>query len=328
MLEVYPCIAVIGGGAGSKAVLSGLRQHDVQLAAVVNMADNGGSTGMLRQELGVMPPGDVRQAITALSDIPVKLRELFEHRFPPDSALAGHSLGNLVIAAAELVEGDFGKAVDRVSARMGVKGRVLPVTLDLHDLVLETHNQHVVGEYEIGGMVLKPLEEKPKLWLEPAAELNSEAGVALRGADMIVIAPGDLYGSLVPTLLVDGMRDVLMDTTAKVVYMSNLVNKPHQTARFSPTDYAHELERAADISFINTVVHNTSPLDQAFVAAYGKPGEQALEPITDTLGEYQYVGADLLERQVDVPRHEGPICRSHIRHDPSKLAGAIMGLIS
>lgn len=328
MSEVCPHIAVIGGGAGSKAVLSGLRQHDVRLSAVVNMADNGGSTGMLRQEFGVMPPGDVRQAISALSDAPMDIRELFEHRFSPESQLAGHSFGNLIIAAAELVEGDIGSAINRVSKHMGVKGRVLPVTLDLHDLALETHNQRIVGEYEIGGTPLRPLEEKPTLWLEPAAALNPEADFALMDADMIVVAPGDLYGSLIPTLLVDGMRNALTYTQAEVVYMSNLVNKPHQTAGFSPADYAHELERAAGTPFIDSVVYNSEPLGSDFVATYGKPGEQALEPIVDTLMEYQYMGADLVARHVDIPRHEGPICRSYIRHDPAKLAKAIMGLMA
>ena len=327
MQEIIPNITVLGGGTGTKNVLAGLGQHEVNLSAVMNMSDDGGSTGQLRRELGVMPPGDIRQAIVALSEAPKDVVELFETRFPESSPLHGHSFGNLIIAAAELVEGDFARAVDRVSSHMQVKGEVIPVTLDLHDLVMQVAGTTVRGEFNIGGAEMSPLETPPELWLEPRAELAPEAEKVLLNTDMIVIAPGDLYGSLIPILLTEGIQDALLDTSARIVYVANLVNKPHQTKGFGPSDYVRELERAAGIQCIDTVAYNGSALTPEFLAAYGKDGEEPLEPIDVSDTHRTYVASDLVARCVKKPQVEGPIQRSYIRHDPAKLAQTILRLL-
>ncbi len=329
MAEKLPQITVVGGGAGGRAVLSGLGEYPVDLAGVVNMSDDGGSTGRLREEYGVMPPGDVRQAVAALSRAPQSVVDAFEWRFPVGTPMAGHTVGNLQLAMLETATGDFEQALDVVSKRMQVDGRVIPVTLTPHTLTLETVTGTVIsGEYKIGQSELVPAEDKPELWLEPPAPINPEAEMAIAEADMVVIAPGDLYGSLVPALLARGMRDALAQTQAQVVYVSNLVNKPNQTAGFCSLDYVAELEHHLGAKFIDTVIYNNQPMTDEFLAKFGKPGEAATLPCS-SLDEarYRMVGADLVSRNVRIARPDGMIVRSHVRHDPAKLAAAILSTL-
>lgn len=329
MSEHTPHITVIGGGAGSRAVLAGLRPHPVEVSAVVNMADNGGSSGMLRDEYDMLPPGDVRQAIVGLSEAPASRVEFFESRYPQTSYLAGHAIGNLLLADLTKQHGSFERAVTGVSQGMSVKGEVIPATLDIHDLVACIDGSRIRGEYQIGQEAFRPQDTPPTLWLEPDAKLHSRAAEAIETADMVVIAPGDLYGSLVPPLLLSGMRESIAEVRGPVVYVSNLVNKSHQTAGFSPVTYASELERVMGEESISDVIYNTGPLDASFMRRYGKPGEQATEPIAPAdRGRYRLHGADLVRRAVPSQGDYQFIPRSRIRHDPRKLFHAITSLLN
>ena len=190
MPQNRPKIVVIGGGTGSFTLLSALKQHNVDLTALVNMADNGGSSGLLRDELGVLPPGDVRQCLVALSTAPEELRELFNYRFP-EGTFGGHSFGNLFISAVESMTSDFNDAIRIAGDVLRIQGRVLPMTLKDCNLVLEVGNKKIVGEYKIAYSDFD-LQEKPKLSLTPKATITTESKQAIIDADLVVIAPGNL----------------------------------------------------------------------------------------------------------------------------------------
>lgn len=329
MGERTPQITVIGGGAGSHAVLSGLKQYPVDVHAVVNMADNGGSSGELRDKHSMLPPGDVRRAIAALSEaLPAKVA-LFETRYPASSCLAGHAIGNLLLAELTEEYGDFERAVSIVSRSLSVKGDVVPATFDIHDPVADISGHQVRGECQISQTSFNPQASPPALWLEPDAKLHNRAARAIETADMIVVAPGDLYGSLAPPLLLSGVRESMAEAQGRVVYVSNLVNKAHQTAGFTPGTYARELERIHGEAFIDDILYNTAPLEPSFVRQHGVAGEQPVEPVAPAdQHQYRLYGADVVSRTVSVADEYQPIQRSHIRHDPQKVSQAIMQILS
>ena len=235
-------IAVIGGGTGSFTLLSALKDHTSQIAALVNMADDGGSTGQLRDELGALPPGDVRQCLVALSDSP-KVRDLFNYRFE-EGTLQGHAFGNLFLTALEKMTGSFAEGVDLASEVLNIKGIVEPITLsNVHLAMKDEKGETVHGEFAIADRDFK--SSRPEMWLEPLAEPNPRAIKAIETADIVVIAPGNLYGSLAPALIVPGIGEALERSSAFKVYVCNLVTKPGQTDGFKVSDFADEIERFA-----------------------------------------------------------------------------------
>ena len=242
-------IVVIGGGTGSFTLLQGIKRYTKDVTALVNMADDGGSTGQLRDELGVLPPGDVRQCLVALSDSP-KVRDLFNYRFD-EGSLKGHAFGNLFMAALEKMTGSFAEAVELAGNVLNIEGKVEPVTLTDVTLCAEGKDgQPVKGEFTIAHQELAP---RPNIWLEPEAVANPRAIQAILEADLVVIAPGNLYGSLAPALVIEGVRQALHKTKAKCVYVCNLVSKPGPTDGFSVMDFASEIERLAGGEFLESV---------------------------------------------------------------------------
>src|SRR5688572_12810547 len=247
-------IVVIGGGTGSFTLLSGLKHYTNRLTALVNMVDDGGSTGQLRDELGVLPPGDVRQCLVALSESP-KVRELFNYRFE-EGSLAGHAFGNLFITALEKLTGNFAEAVDTAAEVLRVQGQVVPATLDNVRLTMTWPDQRVVlsGErvIDVDHFVHDP--RKATLSLTPMPQANPAAIAAIREADLVVIAPGDLYTSIGPILVADGFGEALKTTAAKVVYVCNLVTKQGQTEGFTVVDHAQEIERFVGAPVLDVVL--------------------------------------------------------------------------
>ncbi len=233
MADKKPHIALIGGGTGSFTLLNELKKLTPFITAIVNMSDDGGSTGLLRDELGVLPPGDVRQCLVALSDTR-EVRDLFNYRFDR-GALANQSLGNVILSGLELKHGSFKKAVEVASSLLHITGKVAPVTLGEHTLVMKDGDEIIRGEYLIGH---RPINNPgATVFLEPKAKLNPEARSAIENADLVVIAPGNLYGSLLPALAVDGMDAAFKNSLAKKVVVANLVNKPGQTDNWHVVDY-------------------------------------------------------------------------------------------
>lgn len=323
-----PKIVVIGGGTGSFTLLSGLKHYARHITALVNMADDGGSTGVLRDELGALPPGDVRQCLVALSGSP-KVRDLFDYRFE-EGSLKGHAFGNLFLSALEKISGNFAEAVELAIEILNVSGRVEPVTLSNVRLCMQSKDEPTVkGQFRIGQTDFK--SSRPELWLEPEAELNPRAAEAIAEADMVVIAPGNLYGSLAPALLVPGIGEAIKQSKAKKVYICNLVTKPGQTDGFKVHDFAAEIERFMGGAYLNAVVYNTVTPAKTLFETYAKAGEHLVQ--VDGAGlekaHYQAVPAAVLARQPwQGASTSDPIAsaRTFIRHDSDKLARQLMKL--
>lgn len=320
-------IVVIGGGTGSFTVLSGLKHYATNITALVNMADDGGSTGQLRDELGVLPPGDVRQCLVALSDNP-KVRDLFNYRFD-EGTLKGHAFGNLFLTALEKMSGSFAEAVELASEVLNIRGRVEPITLTDVTLCAEGADGVVQrGEYHIAHQALKP---KPKIWLEPEAVVNPIAIEAIHEADIVVVAPGNLYGSLGPALVVPGVGEALRSTKAKCVYISNLVTKPGPTDGFAVHDFATELERLAGGEFLDYVIYNTLTPSQALLERYAQEGEYPVRVDDKALviAHYHAQGKKIMALDAwSGAQASDPLAstRSFIRHDSDAVARAIMRL--
>ena len=323
-------IAVIGGGTGSFMLLTALKNHSTRIAALVNMADDGGSTGQLRDEMGVLPPGDVRQCLVALSESP-KVRDLFNYRFE-EGSVKGHAFGNLFLTALEKMTGSFAEAVELAGEVLNITGTVEPITLSDVTLVLDKEDgQEVRGEFEIAQVDFGGA--RPHLRLDPAGEPSMRAIEAIKTADMVVIAPGNLYGSLAPALLVDGIGAALAETKAKTVYVCNLVTKPGQTDKFAVHDFADEIERLAGTPFLDAVLYNTEVPSDELMQMYAKEGETPV-PIEDEgfrAAHYGAFGKPLLSGEVwEKGSSADPIASSRtlIRHDSESVARALMELYS
>src|SRR3989304_5233476 len=233
-------IVVLGGGTGNFVILRGLKKYDVDLSAIVSMADSGGSTGILRDELGVLPPGDVRQCLVALSDSSRLMRSLMNYRFE-NGNLGGHSFGNLLLSALEKVTGSFEKAVEEVGRILYIKGKVIPVTLNQVHLKMILNNRKVLeGEAEV--YLSKEISNGYKsIFLEPFPKVNPKVIDEIMNADVVVLGPGGLYTSLIPILLVEGVSDALIKTDAQSIFVVNLMNRTGQTTGYSVSDNLKEL---------------------------------------------------------------------------------------
>lgn len=319
-------IVVIGGGTGSFIVLSGLKKYVKHISALVSMVDDGGSTGTLRDELGVLPPGDARQCLVALSESP-KVRELFNYRFEEGEGLSGHSFGNLFLAVLEKMTGSFADAVDMAGQVLDINGHcVIPTTLDKVTLVVNDGEKDIRHEREIRMATFA--NQRPRAWLEPNAEPNPAALKAIAEADLIVISPGGLYESLGASLIIPGFGQALTQSPAKKIYVCNLMNQVRHTANFSVVDYADELERLAGVEFLDEVVYNTNMPSEVLLEKYALEGEHSV--ITENLPErhYQLQGVDLLSRTIWQNKVKSDAIadqRALIRHDSDKIAQCILG---
>lgn len=322
-------IVVIGGGTGSFTLLSGLKNYTYKLTAIVNMADDGGSTGVLRDELGVLPPGDVRQCLVALSETP-HLRDLFNYRFL-EGTLQGHAFGNLFITALEKMTGSFSEAISVAGEVLNIRGKVVPVTLDDVHLVMEKRDgSQIAKQYKIGNMKFDIGEKRPDLSLKPSGAINPAAAKAINSADLVVIAPGNLYGSLAPSLLVDGMGEVLAKTKAKIIYVCNLVTKPGQTDGFKVHDFADEIERFIGRRVLDGVLYNTKHPNKKLLEKYRRNQEYGVTSDKQILKNKPYLskGINLISSKLPKIIRGDKIAasRSFFRHDAGVLARHIIKL--
>lgn len=322
-------IAVIGGGTGGFTLLGALKNYSNNVTALVNMADDGGSTGILRDELGVLPPGDVRKSLVALSQSP-KVRDLFNYRFS-EGSLKGHTFGNLFLTALEKVTGNFAEGVETASEVLDIIGRVLPITLDNVRLRVNwPDGSSDRGEGKIDVMEFLPAKGKPTLQLEPSARINPEAAAAIANAQIVVISAGDIYTSLGSSLAVDGVVEALKNTPATVVYVCNLVTKPGQTDGFDVAAHAAEIERLAGVQIIDVVLYNTAEPPANLMDKYLKKGELLVQIGSKKLdaAHYEAIGAPLLDPQTaEVAKSDALAAhRSLIRHDGNAVAQKIITL--
>jgi uncharacterized cofD-like protein len=325
-------IVVIGGGTGSFVVLSGLKNYASDITALVNMADDGGSTGVLRDELGVLPPGDVRQCLVALSRSP-RVRDLFNYRFD-EGSLSGHAFGNLFLTALEKMTGSFAAAVDLAEEVLRVDGKVEPITLNNIVLTARDGRRTIRGQHEIERH--KFANGRPKMTVEKKngrgkVRANPAATQAILEADIVVIAPGALYYSLAPALVTPGIGEVLRKTHARKIYVTNLVNKPGQTENFSVHDFANEIERLAGGEFLDYVIYNVHQPSKKLLERYAADGELpvAIDAAALKQAHYRAKGAELLAGEIwHNTNRQDPLAaqRTLIRHDPDAVARQIMRL--
>lgn len=322
-------IAVIGGGTGSFTMLSALKNYTSQIAAIVSMADDGGSTGVLRDELGTLPPGDVRQCLVALSDSP-KVRDLFEYRFDAGT-FSGHSFGNVLLTALEKISGDFSQAVETASDILRIRGTVIPATLDNVRLKMEWEDKSLVldGERVIDAEYFQHDPRNARLSLTPNPIPNPMAIAAIEQADIVVVAPGDLYTSLGPLLVIDGIGEALAKTDAKVFYVANLVSKHGQTDDFTVSDHASEIERFAGGTFLDYVLYNHQQPSEEVAKRYEEEGGYVTAADKETLDaqHYEAIGGRFLGKMATLSSADTLIGkRSLIRHNSKAVAKLILGI--
>ncbi len=322
-------ITVVGGGTGSFSVLSGLKKHTRQLAAIVNMVDDGGSTGVLRDELGVLPPGDVRKCLVALSDSP-KIRDLFNYRFE-QGTFGGHSFGNILLTALEKATGSFSEAIETASEILRVSGVVIPATLDNVRLKMEWPEASTIlrGERVIDADYFKHDPRRAKLSLIPSATANPMAVKAIEQADLVVIAPGDLYTSLGPLLIIDGISDALKNTKATCIYVSNLVTKKGQTTGFKVGDHAREIERFVGAPFLDYVLYNEQKPSREVACKYKKEEAYLVGIDEDALkkASFKAVSGNFLGEMAKSDKSDVlPATRSLIRHDADAVAKVLVSI--
>ncbi len=258
-----PKIVAIGGGTGLSNLLRGLKQYSNNLTAIVTVADDGGSSGRLREELGVLPPGDIRNCITALAKEESLLTELFQYRFPAGDGLKGHSFGNLFLTAMSEITGDLEKAIAASSKVLAVQGQVLPATLNDVRLWAELdRGQRIEGESKIA-------EAKGKIHKIGCIPANPTALPptiqAIKSADYIILAPGSLYTSIIPNLLVPEIREAIAQAPVPRIYVCNIMTQPGETDGYTVSDHIRALDRACGQKLFDTVLVNQ-----------GKPSERAL----------------------------------------------------
>lgn len=307
-------ICLIGGGTGSYTVLSGLKSRDVEITAIVAMSDDGGSSGILRDEFGVLPPGDIRKCITALSESPEIMRQLFQYRFER-GGIKGHAIGNIILTALREIMGDDQQAIKAACKIFSVKGRVIPVTLNNVRLNAELENGMIIhGEAQLdipkhdGNLKIK------KIFFDGEADANEEAVRAILEADLIVIGPGDLYGSIASNLIVKGIPEAIIGSNGKKVYICNIMTKYGETNNFDSSDFYNKLVSFIGKDCIDYFIINNSQINRLLLMKY--KGENAEQVRVNTAN----IKAKCILENVSSQS-------SMARHDPEKLARVIFSLL-
>ncbi len=316
MIQERPKVVVVGGGTGIFSVLSGLKNQAVELSAVVSMADNGGSTGRLREEFGVLPPGDVRMALVALSESDQILAELFNYRFNGSSLK--HSFGNLFLIALGDLKGGFAEGVHEAARILKVKGRVLPATLDDVQLMAELENGQIIeGETNIDCPKHDDCLRLKRVFYNKPCSPNQEASRAIDQADFIVVGPGDIYTSIVPNLLVPGIKEALLKSPAKKIYLCNLMTKVGETNKFKGEDFVEAMEEYLVFDVFDWIVFNNKRPESERIQRYEK---ERSDPVDYSIEKLKNRHARIVEE--DLLRPKG-----FIRHDLKKVSRVIMNII-
>jgi uncharacterized cofD-like protein len=305
-------VVAVGGGTGLSTLLRGLKAYTSNIVAVVTVSDDGGSSGKLRKDLGIVAPGDIRNCLVALSDDESLMKDLFDYRFQDEAgSLGGHSFGNLFLAALTQVSGDFEMAVRLSSQILTTRGRVLPATLSPVTLCAQYQDGRIIrGESAIPGQG-KAIE---RVFLEPeGCTAPQEVIDAISQADMLILGPGSLYTSIVPNLLIQGVADAIRKSNAPVVYVCNVMTQPGETDLMGAAEHLESLLSQADIK-INYAVVNIAERPEA-LARYQEQGSQMVDAQLSQVAALgiETLGADLLVDDPDV-----------IRHDSAKLARLLM----
>jgi len=312
-------IVVIGGGSGTSAAIRGLKSHNTDLTAVVTMFDSGGSTGILRDEFGYPPFGDLRQCLVALSpdgdERTDALNQALGFRFDSDSSLNGHSVGNLVLAALTTAYGGLQPALDEISSILRVDGQVVPVTLSAAHLCARLVDGQVIrteSAIDLRGTNPPGIDE---VFLDKQVTANDRAINALNEADAILLGPGDLYTSVTPNLLVPGIAEAIRESNASVIYACNLMTKAGETDGFGASDFAREIVRYLDGRKLDYLLVNDSKFPTNVLNAYSQ--EHAQQVVIDN-GRALEFASEIVESDFV------HIDDLQVRHDSKKLADVVM----
>ncbi len=317
VLERAPRVVAIGGGTGLSTLLRGIKRVTANLTAVVTVMDDGGSSGRLREEIDVLPPGDVRNCLLALAEDESHFSDYFQHRFASPGELAGHSLGNLVLAGLEQATGGFDRAIEAMSQFLSIRGRVLPATLARARLSARMEGGAVVeGESAIGadGRRIEAIALTPSP--APAYDKTLEA---IADADLIILGPGSLFTSLIPNLLVDGVAQAIRESEAEKILVANLMTQPGETAGFTLSDHLRALDPYINVRCFGILIVNSARPTEPLLAGYR---DEAAEPVVDDLPTPNPYGLFVVRE--DLVGVADWIGKTTIKHDPDKLARAIV----
>lgn len=307
-----PKVVALGGGTGLPTVLRGMKEYTSNICAVVTVADDGGSSGRLRSEFGILPPGDIRNCLVALADSETAMEQLFQYRFESGEGLTGHTFGNLFILAMTETTGDFYQAIRQSSQVLAVRGRVIPSTLDHVTLRAELADGRLLeGESAIGAA---PAPIRRLYLTPPDARAVEDAIQHIEEADVIVMGPGSLYTSIIPNLLVPGIATALRRSPALKIYVCNIMTQPGETSGYTVSQHVRAIIEHAGAGLLDAVLVNTGPVPEAHVRRYADRGARPVEPdVPDTarLG-VEVIRANLVDAAGDL-----------IRHDPTRLAEAV-----
>ncbi len=312
-----PHIVALGGGTGLSTLLRGLKQHSSNITAIVTVTDDGGSSGQLIREKGMIPPGDIRNCLVALADAEKAMTDLFQHRFKEDSGnLSGHSMGNLLIAAlVDQTRGDFEKAVESASAVLAIRGQVIPSTLAHVRL-----RAVVEGGVEISGetAIVEAGKRIRKIFLDPASvEPHPSALEAIASADIIVVGPGSVFTSVIPNLLVPGVAEALRASDAPKVYICNVMTQPGESDSFTASEHLMAILNNVETRIFDYVFINSAAPSEASLESYREAGQHWVEPDPDRIRSmgYKVITGNFMSDS-DV-----------VRHDPMRLAERILKLV-
>jgi uncharacterized cofD-like protein len=318
-------IVVIGGGTGSFVLLSGLKEYPVELTAIVPVTDDGGSSGRLRDEFGFLPVGDMRQCLAALAPENGQLRKLLLYRFDKGKGLQGHNLGNLLLTALEDMVGSEPEAIAQAAKVFRLKGKVLPVSKKLVKLAAQySSGKTIISEHKIETHRLTQGEKITRLYTVPRARINPKAAAAIKQADLVILAPGDLYNSIIANLVINGAKAAIKASKAKLVYVVNLMTLNSQTHGYTASDHLQELEKYLGKK-VNHILINSQAIPSAILKAYQKQEEY---PVQDDFGpEPRAIRQPLIAGSAYRKPKSDKLKRSLLRHNPQKLAKAIINLI-
>jgi len=303
-----PKVVVIGGGTGLSVLLRGLKEKPFHITAIVTVADDGGSSGRLRDDLQMPPPGDIRNVILALSDTEPLMEKLFQHRFKQGKGLEGHNVGNLFLAAMTEITGDFNSAIREMRRVLAVRGRVLPVSDQAIALQAEMEDGEIIkGESKIpqSGKKIKRISINPS-----DVKPSNDVLTAIEKADMIVLGPGSLYTSLIPNLLVPGVAEAIKKSTAEKVYICNVMTQYGETDHFTTFDHLKAIYDHIHFDLFNTVLVNNAAIPKNILERYDKEKSHPVKLDKEKLLKYNFNVIDDCFILTD----------DKVRHNASKIA--------
>ncbi|MBI3307411.1 MAG: uridine diphosphate-N-acetylglucosamine-binding protein YvcK [Candidatus Omnitrophica bacterium] len=315
-------VACLGGGTGLFTLLSGLKTiSGITLSSIVSMSDDGGSTGVLRDMFGILPPGDIRRSLVALSTAPDLLNELMQYRFDKGKELKGHNIGNLLLTALIQMRGSMSNAVKSISEILNIQGEVIPVTESVNTLKAELENGKVIeGEHRINLFEgINPKIRINRLWQEPPVSATPDAIQALYNAHVIILGPGDLFTSVISNLTVAGISDAISSSKAKKIYICNVMTKPGETTDFQVSDHVREVIKYLKKDCLDYVLFSNTRFHKAALSSYASqnqiPVTEKNSKVLKKVTRAKILSADLAsESQL-------------VRHDSLKLASEIKKII-